>query len=574
MSSEVLYRKWRPQTLAEVVGQEVVTTTLRNAVRAGRVGHAYLFSGPRGTGKTSTGRILAKAVNCLSPVDGEPCNICEACTSISGGRSLDVIEIDAASNRGIDDIRQLRERVGYAPGSLRRKVYVIDEVHMLTDAASNALLKTLEEPPPHVMFVLATTEFHKVMPTIASRCQCFNFRRLSLDAIVAKLRLVCEREGIEAGEEALEIMARAGDGSLRDAENVVQRLLASHGRQLSSEQVKVGLGVADDAYALRLAGRMIARDLAGGLRVLHEANYSGVDMRQFGRQTVATLRNLLLVKSECEDIVEVGRERGEELRRIADGATIHSLALATRLFSEATTRNASQQLLALELAFVDSVAQPSQSPSAVSGSPEKGSRGRKAVEGPPAPTAGQRTGKAVSEPAGPVGARAVKSGGKSASASVSSQLPASPSPEPGSSESNLPGMEAAVEVAAPASVRDEPPVEGELGQIRARWRDYVDSLRGLGSTGNLDAFLRSACEPVSVENDVLELRFSHKFHMEKVEDGKYRHLIEERLEAFFGHPYKVKCVLQPQDEDRSSPDIKQSGGLVEAAIRMGARAKR
>jgi hypothetical protein len=319
---------------------------------------------------------------------------------------------------------------------------------------------------------------------------------------------------------------------------------------------------------------MIARDLAGGLRVLHEANYSGVDMRQFGRQTVATLRNLLLVKSECEDIVEVGRERREELRQIADGASIHSLALATRLFSEATTRNPSQQLLALELAFVDSVAQPSQSPSAVSGSPEKGSRGRKAVEGPPAPTTGQRTRRTASEPAGLVGASAVKGGNEPAPAPASGQPPALPSPEPGSPESNLPGMEAAVEAAAPASVREEPPAEGELGQIRARWKDYVDSLRGLGSTGNLDAFLRSACEPVSVENDVLELRFSHKFHMEKVEDGKYRHLIEERLEAFFGHPYKVKCVLQPQDEDRSSPDSKQGGGLVEAAIRMGARAKR
>ena len=542
MSSEVLYRKWRPQTLEEVVGQEVVTTTLRNAVRAGRVGHAYLFSGPRGTGKTSTGRILAKAVNCLSPVDGEPCNTCEACTSISEGRSLDVIEIDAASNRSIDDIRQLRERVNYAPGSLWRKVYIIDEVHMLTDAASNALLKTLEEPPQHVMFVLATTEFHKVLPTIVSRCQCFNFRRLSLDAMVAKMRLVCEREEIEVGDEALETIARAGDGSLRDAENIVQRVLASHGRRLSSEEVKAVLGVADEAYVFRLAGRMVARDLAGGLRVLHEASDSGVDMRQFGRQAVATLRNLLLVKSGCEDIVDVGREGREELREIAAGVDIDSLVLATRLFSEATTRDASRQLLALELAFVDCVVRPSESPSAVSGSPEKGRRGRKATAGGSAPAPGQ--------PA------------------------ALSSPEPDSPESRLPGTEAPGQAAAPAPGQPEPPAEGELGQIRARWKDYVDSLRGLGSTGNLDAFLRSACEPVAVENDVLVLRFSHKFHMDKVEDGKYRHLIEERLEAFFGHPYKVKCVLQPQDEDRSSRGSSQGGGLVEAAIRMGARVKR
>ena len=223
----------------EVVGQEVVTTTLRNAVRSGRVGHAYLFCGPRGTGKTSTGRILAKAVNCLHPVDGEPCNECEVCVSISEGRCLDIIEIDAASNRGIDDIRQLRERVNYAPSSLKRKVYVIDEVHMLTDAASNALLKTLEEPPGHVMFVLATTESHKVLPTIQSRCQCFNFRRLSLEAIVAKLKVVCEREKVEVEETALEIIARAGAGSLRDAENTVQQLLASHGHRLAVEEVTI-----------------------------------------------------------------------------------------------------------------------------------------------------------------------------------------------------------------------------------------------------------------------------------------------------------------------------------------------
>ncbi len=574
MSSEVLYRKWRPQTLAEVVGQEVVTTTLRNAVRAGRVGHAYLFSGPRGTGKTSTGRILAKAVNCLSPVDGEPCNTCEACTSISQGRSLDVIEIDAASNRGIDDIRQLRERVNYAPGSLWRKVYVIDEVHMLTDAASNALLKTLEEPPRHVMFVLATTEFHKVIPTIVSRCQCFNFRRLSLDATVAKLRLVCEREEIEVGDEALEIIARAGDGSLRDAENIVQRLLASHGRRLSSDEVKAVLGVADESYVLRLAGQMVARDLAGGLRVLHEANDSGVDMRQFGRQTVATLRNLLLVKSECEDIVDVAPERREELREIADGASIDSLALATRLFSEATARDASQQLLALELAFVDSVVRPSESPAVVSVGLEKGRRGRKAVAVDSAPTAGQGTEKHVSEPAGLAGARAVKGSGEPPSAPVSGQPSALPSPEADSPESNPPGTEAPGQAAAPAPGQPEPLAEGELGRIRAGWKDYVDSLRGLGSTGNLDAFLRSACEPISVENDVLELRFSHKFHMDKVEDGKYRHLIEERLEAFFGQPYKVKCVLQPQDEDKNNRDSNQSGGLVEAAMRMGGRVKR
>ena len=191
MNSQVFYRKWRPQTLGEVVGQEHVTRTLRNALEQGHVAHAYLFCGSRGTGKTSTGRILAKAVNCLDRVDGEPCGKCAPCQSIARSQCLDIIEIDAASNRGIDDIRELRERINFAPISLKYKVYIVDEVHMLTDPASNALLKTLEEPPPHAIFILATTEPHKLLPTILSRCQRFDFRRLSQVAIMAKLKHIC-----------------------------------------------------------------------------------------------------------------------------------------------------------------------------------------------------------------------------------------------------------------------------------------------------------------------------------------------------------------------------------------------
>ena len=318
MAGEVLYRKWRPQTFHEVVGQETVTTTLRNAVRAGRVGHAYLFSGPRGTGKTSTGRILAKAVNCLDPQGGEPCNRCEACVSITEGRCLDVVEIDAASNRGIDDIRNLRERVGYAAGTVRRKVYIIDEVHMLTDPASNALLKTLEEPPPHVMFVLATTELHKVLPTIISRCQSFNFRRLGLSSVVSKLETVAGQEGVHASENSLVLVARAAGGSLRDAENLLQQLVASHGVDLAEEEVRAALGVADRSLVLQLVSQIVTRDVEAALRAVHAASQSGMDLRHFGRETVCLLRSLLLIRSGCADIVEVGDEAaGQNLGRLA-----------------------------------------------------------------------------------------------------------------------------------------------------------------------------------------------------------------------------------------------------------------
>ena len=304
MSGEVLYRKWRPQTFYEVVGQETVTTTLRNAVRAGRVGHAYLFSGPRGTGKTSTGRILAKSVNCLDPQDGEPCNKCEACVSITESRCLDVVEIDAASNRGIDDIRNLRERVGYAAGTVRRKVYIIDEVHMLTDPASNALLKTLEEPPPHVMFVLATTELHKVLPTIISRCQSFNFRRLGLSSVVAKLGTVAEQEGVHAADDSLVLVARAAAGSLRDAENLLQQLVASQGVNLAEDEVRAALGVADRSLVLQLISNIVSQDIEAALRSVHAANQSGMDLRHFGRETVSLFRSLLLIRSGCADIVD------------------------------------------------------------------------------------------------------------------------------------------------------------------------------------------------------------------------------------------------------------------------------
>jgi DNA polymerase-3 subunit gamma/tau len=218
-SSEVLYRKWRPQSFSEVVGQDPITQTVRNSLASGRVAHAYLFCGPRGTGKTSMGRLLAKAVNCLQPADGEPCNTCESCQAYLEGRAMDLVEMDAASNRGIDEIRKLRDRVGLAPMAGERKVYLVDEVHMLTAEAYNALLKTLEEPPPHIIFILATTEAHKVPATIISRCQRFDFHRLPLAAVVSRLEHICKQEGIQIEAAALQEIARSASGSLRDAIN-------------------------------------------------------------------------------------------------------------------------------------------------------------------------------------------------------------------------------------------------------------------------------------------------------------------------------------------------------------------
>ncbi len=298
MTSQVFYRKWRPQTIADVVGQEQVTRTLRNALSQGQISHAYLFCGPRGTGKTSTGRILAKAVNCLTnDGKGEPCNTCAVCQAITAGAALDVIEVDAASNRGIDEIRDLREKVAYAPNQTRYKVYIIDEVHMLTKEASNALLKTLEEPPPHVIFILATTEAHKILPTLLSRCQRFDFRRISQTDVVTKLAGIGSTEGIKVDAEALRLIARTTTGSLRDAENLLQQLTTYYCAEVSLSQVQSLLGITGDWRARELIKHIVNNDVSSGIATINAVNNDGLDLRQFNRELVEYLRGLLLIKT-------------------------------------------------------------------------------------------------------------------------------------------------------------------------------------------------------------------------------------------------------------------------------------
>ncbi|MDQ6847725.1 MAG: DNA polymerase III subunit gamma/tau, partial [Candidatus Dormibacteraeota bacterium] len=263
-----LYRRYRSARFADLVGQDVIATTLRNEVRASSLAHAYLFTGIRGTGKTSTARILARAVNCLAPQDGEPCNECSACREILDGSSVDVLEIDAASNRGIDEMRDLRDKVKYLPASLRRKVYIIDEAHMLTTEAWNAFLKTLEEPPAHVLFVLATTEPHKVPETVRSRVQRFDFRRVSSADTAAHLARILKAENTAADEQALALLARAGQGSLRDALSMLDQALAGGERPLTADNVRRALGLADPATLHALLEALAGDDGAGALRAV------------------------------------------------------------------------------------------------------------------------------------------------------------------------------------------------------------------------------------------------------------------------------------------------------------------
>jgi len=290
-------RKWRPQDFDEIVGQEHITITLKNAISMDRLHHAYLFTGPRGIGKTSTARIFSKALNCEKGLSVKPCNVCSACREITSGSSMDVIEIDGASNRGIDEIRNLRETVKFSPSKCRFKIYIIDEIHMLTTEAFNALLKTLEEPPMHVKFIFATTEPHKVLPTILSRCQRFDFRRIQIKDITAKLREVCKAENLKVDEEAFLYIAKASDGSMRDAESILDQIASFSKGKVNLKDVIESLGMIDQETLFKSAELIINKDVKSGIHLVDEILNSGRDAKQFLLELLEHFRNIMIVKS-------------------------------------------------------------------------------------------------------------------------------------------------------------------------------------------------------------------------------------------------------------------------------------
>ena len=533
MTSQVFYRKWRPRTLAEVVGQEHVTQTLRHAVDSGRVAHAYLFCGPRGTGKTSTGRILSKAVNCLSPVQGEPCNNCHMCQAINEGSAPDIIEVDAASNRGIDEIRDLREKVNYFPNIARYKVYIIDEVHMITKEASNAFLKTLEEPPPHAIFVLATTEPQKVLATILSRCQRFDFHRLSQSAVISKLNLVCDKEDIHIEPEALKLISKVTTGSLRDAENLLEQLVAYYGQQIELQQVQAMLGISGDLRIRELAKHIIQRDIPNSLKTINSVSNDGLDLRQFNRELIDYIRELLLVKVDSEEVIDVTSDDLTELKALAANTSLDYLVTVVKQFGGVDLRSDNFSPLPLELALMECVLSITEEEQPVRPEPLKPENPTKVASNPAKPT----------EPS-----------------------PKPKTPPPAKAAETAPIAETAETTETVDSV--------DIDYVRTRWKDFINAMRGEGSKGNLDAFLRSACEPVSIEDGTLTVGFYHKFHKEYIEDAKYKHLVEKRLREVFGQPYKLHCIIietRKETKPEPGPEPETENPLLQAALNFGAK---
>ena len=360
--SQALYRKYRPKGWAEVIGQEHIVQTLKNAIISDRVGHAYLFAGPRGTGKTTLARLLAKAVNCLAEDPNErPCNQCEHCIAVNENRFLDLIEIDAASNTSVDDVRDLRDKINFTPSQGKYKIYIIDEVHMLSTAAFNALLKTLEEPPPHAIFVLATTEIHKIPATVLSRCQRHEFRRVPVDEMVKQLKMIAKAEKIQADDEALSVIARQAGGGLRDAISLLDQL-ASTGTRITLALTQTVLGTATSQTVLDIVTALADRQSAAGLNAIERALDSGADPRSLARQIVDHLRGLMLIQLGNGDQVETTKDIKEQMAVHARSFSTPDVLRMMRAFNSAAVdaRGGWQPSLSLELALAESLEIPAE----------------------------------------------------------------------------------------------------------------------------------------------------------------------------------------------------------------------
>ena len=536
--TQSLYRKYRPETFAsgELVGQDHIRNTLRNAIVNGRVSHAYLFCGPRGTGKTTTARLLAKAVNCLDPDPAtRPCNVCDTCVAINQGRATDIIEIDAASNRGIEDIRDLREQVKYAPAQLRHKFYIIDEAHRLTRDAFNAFLKTLEEPPPNTTFVLATTDPDELLETVASRCQRFDFHRIPADQMALRARAVCAQEGIEIDDEALEIVIRQSTGSLRDALSLIDMLATATGdgdgagQPIDAALTRKMLGLSQDERTLTLIQAMLDRDLTLGLQTINDALDSGQDMRSFGRQILAALRLLMLCRAGANPA-----EADRALRELAPKFELAELLRINREFSEIdfAIRHGGFPQLPIELAFVASVVDDSGAAQAPSQPVQSAAPPQRERATPPRPAPAER--QPASNPARPSSNEPIP---------IRRELQSTPAPVAELPEEHAPAAETQSPSPPPAASN------ATVQMVVERWQEVRTEVKA--ADRKVEALLAS-CDPYNVVDGTLYLVAAYPFHATKLNEDRNRVTIEGAVERVLGQRMSISTGLR--DELPNAPD--------------------
>jgi DNA polymerase-3 subunit gamma/tau len=581
LASQALYRKWRSQTFDELVGQEHVVQTLQNAIQTGRIGHAYLFTGPRGVGKTTMARLLAKAVNCEASPEQRPCDRCEMCRAIADGRAIDVIEMDAASHTSVEDAREIIERVQFRPTTARTKVYVIDETHMLSTAAFNALLKTLEEPPDHALFILATTEFHKVPATIISRCQRFVFTRHSIPNIVAHLAHIAQEEGITLEDGVAERIARAATGAMRDAISILDQLIAGSDHVITLAQVHGLLGATDTSKVGALVDALTAADVQHALQVINEVADDGADLRQFARDLVERLRTLMLICATGDtSSLDAPAETVQEMQQQAAQTHVAQLVAWLKLFSnlDQQLKNSPYGQLPLELAVVEALFPQTPAPT-LAAAPARTPGATRPTPAPTRPAARE----AAPTPREP--ARETANGHTPPPSSTTpANAPATPEP-----------IEAVSPVAAPDAEELLPPVADKpqpvmaardelsapeevievvddaaffLEDVRASWDQVVEDVRAKNPL--VYTHLKSV-EPINVEGRTIILLSKLAIHKTKLEAERARRLVEEKLGLALGGECYFRVTMDEQEE---MPDIKKQiqhirkDELVRSAINL------
>lgn len=545
-----LYRTYRPQTFADVIAQNAVSQTLRNEVAQGKCGQAFLFSGPRGVGKTSTARILAKAVNCTGRKadEGEPCNACEACLEITANRSLDIIEIDAASHTGVEMVREvIIETARLSPARLKFKVFIIDEAHMLSDASWNALLKILEEPPSHVMFIFATTEFHEVPATILSRCQRFDFKRMGVADLIGRLKDILRKEKRKAEDEVIARIARLADGSVRDAESILEQVLTLESREITVEQASVLLPKSSLAAALGFLEAIFGGDARAGIAIVNAQVDDGADLPQFTRDALELARQAILMRAGALEEKAFGEIFGEDISarmkdlcgRVSMETLIRAAGILIRVGQEMKTAPILQ--LPLELAAIE-ISTGGQHPAPSSSGSGEG--GEDIPKKPVIPSAPSRHHPAAPEK--PVQKTETPSAPAAATDSVMADEP----------------EEIAVHEASEAASARAGDFHSSLESVRAKWSAFVQAVQ---QENNSLPFLLSLAEPLSVDRGTLKIGVGYSFHRDKLNELKNRALLEKILEKEFNGRVRVEAVLKERaavQDDALADVLKAFGGKV------------